>query len=82
MLWGGNANSNTTSRYQGPSNDRASILTDLSNNELGFLTGYYRGDLNMNGSVRYSGPGNDRAFLLANILSNSELNVRTQQLPQ
>ncbi len=79
LMWGGNANSNTNSRYSGASNDRAAILTDLGS-ELTTQTGYKRSDLNMNGTVKYSGAGNDRAYLLSTVLS-SELTVRTQQIP-
>ncbi|MEO6638006.1 MAG: hypothetical protein ABIN25_07000 [Ginsengibacter sp.] len=86
LLWGGNPTGGTTnpgtqSKYQGPSNDRAAILTDLSNNELGTKNGYERSDVNMNGQVKYQGPSNDRAFLLSTILNNGELTVRTQELP-
>jgi hypothetical protein len=79
---GGDANSNAESKYQGPGNDRASILTDLTNNELSTFSGYYRSDINMDGTVKYQGPGNDRAFLLATVLSNDELGTRKQQLRQ
>jgi hypothetical protein len=81
LLWGGNANSNTNTKYSGAGNDRAVILSDLSNNELGTLPGYNRSDLNMNGTVKYSGAGNDRSFLLSNVLANNELGLRTEQRP-
>ncbi len=86
LMWGGNPtggtiNTNTQSKYQGPSNDRAAILTDLLNNELGTKNGYERSDVNMNGQVKYQGPTNDRAFLLSTVLINGELTVRTQELP-
>jgi hypothetical protein len=79
---GGDANSNTESKFQGPGNDRASILTDISNNELSTIKGYYRSDINMDGTVKYQGPGNDRGFLLAAVLANDELASRRQQLRQ
>ena len=82
LLWGGNANSNTTSNYQGPGNDRAAILLDLGGIELATpAAGYFRSDLNMNRLVRYQAPGNDRGFLLANVLGSSELTTRAQSLP-
>jgi len=81
LLWGGNANSNTNSRYQGAGNDRATILLDLGGGQLNVLTGYYRSDLNMNRQVRYQGANNDRAYLRATVLGGIELTVRTQQLP-
>lgn len=81
LMWAGNVNGNANSRYQGSQNDRGVILTDLSNNELTTLTGYYRADLNMNRNVRYQGAQNDRAYLLSTVLANAELNIRTQALP-
>jgi hypothetical protein len=81
LMWGGNANANANARYSGAGNDRAVILSDLSNNELGVLNGYIRSDLNMNGAVRYSGANNDRSFLLSNVLEANELKVRTEQRP-
>lgn len=81
LVWGGNANGNLNARYSGAGNDRSTILTDLSNNELGVLNGYSRSDLNMNGAVRYAGANNDRSFLLSNVLESSELKVRTDQRP-
>ncbi len=81
LLWGGNANGNAETKYQGPGNDRSAILTDLGGNELTTLIGYYRADLNLNKETKYQGPGNDRAVLLANILNSIELNIRSQALP-
>ncbi|MBL7730179.1 MAG: hypothetical protein JNM88_03305 [Chitinophagaceae bacterium] len=82
LLWGGNVNGNTNSRYQGAGNDRAVLLTDLGSNELTVLTNVYnRSDINMNRTVRYQGAANDRAFLLSTVLGAAELTVRTQALP-
>lgn len=81
MLWAGNINGNNAVRYQGPSNDRAAMLSDLGNNELNTLPGYYRSDINFNRIARYSGPSNDRAYLLSAILLNGELITRTESLP-
>lgn len=81
LLWSGNVNGNSNSKYSGASNDRASILSNLGNNELGVLFGYFRSDLNLNGIVKYSGSSNDRGFLLSNVLSNNELLIRTEQRP-
>lgn len=81
LLWGGDVNGNGVSKYQGPSNDRSAMLTDLGGNELLTLTGYFRADLNMNRTVKYQGPSNDRAFLLATVLGSNELTIRTQSLP-
>ncbi len=81
LMWGGNANGNTNSRYSGASNDRAAILLDLGSNEINTILGYYKSDLNMNGNVKYSGAANDRAFLLGSVLGNSEITVRNGQIP-
>lgn len=81
LLWGGNVNGNPNIRYQGPSNDRAVLLTDIGG-ELTAPSGYLRADLNMNKIARYQGPNNDRSFLLSNVLGSIELNVRNQSLPQ
>ncbi len=81
MLYAGNVNGNTNVRYQGSQNDRAVLLSEVSNNELSTASGYLRADLNMNRIVRYQGSQNDRGFLLSNVLGNVELAVKTQLLP-
>jgi hypothetical protein len=82
MLWGGNANSNGSSRYAGPSNDHSYLLsTELAGNGSAVISGVYKsGDLNMNGNVRYSGPSNDHSFLLNNVLSANGSAVISQQI--
>jgi hypothetical protein len=80
LLWGGDVNANRQTRYQGPSNDRLVLVSDLGNTEINILSGYLRGDVNMNKSMRYQGPSNDRVFLLT-ILSSTEVTLRAQQLP-
>ena len=77
LLWGGDANSNANSKYQGPSNDRSILLSDLSGNELNIFNGYFRSDLNLNKILRYQGPSNDRSYLLTTILGS----IRNQALP-
>lgn len=79
VLWGGNANSNTTVLYNSPGNDRAAILTSLGSGSS--LTGYYATDVNLDRRVLYNSPGNDRAFLLANVLSSNSSASRVQVLP-
>ncbi len=81
LLWAGDANGNAQSKYQGPSNDRAVVLSTLLNNELGTKNGYQRADINLNGQVKYQGPSNDRAFFLSTVLSSGELTVKSQELP-
>jgi hypothetical protein len=81
MLYAGNANGNPNVKYQGPLNDRISLLTDLGSNESTILNGYYRGDLNMNRVFKYQGPLNDRVYLLSTILGSSESVIIQQALP-
>lgn len=80
IMWAGNGNSNTTTRYNGPANDRDYLLgTILGGNTGGvILNTYSTGDYNMNGIVRYNGPANDRDFLLGTILSSNTGGVLTQ----
>ncbi len=80
MLYAGNVNGNANVKYQGPSNDRLAILSDLVT-ELNTQPGYFRTDLNMNRIGRYQGPNNDRLYLLSTILGNFELSQKTQLLP-
>ncbi len=82
MLWAGNANSNNSSRYSGPSNDHSYLLsTGLAGNGSAVISGVYKGgDLNLNGNVRYSGPSNDHSFLLTNVLSGNGSAVINQQI--
>lgn len=78
-MWGGNANSNATVRYSGPSNDESTLLnTCLAGNKGTVLNGYYNCDLNLNGVLRYSGPNNDENYLLNTILSGVKGTVITQ----
>ena len=83
VLWGGNANFNTSVRYGGPSNDKDYILgTILLSVPSSVLSNIYsQGDLNMNRVVRYGGPLNDKDFLLATPLSSLAASVRNQALP-
>ncbi len=79
MLWGGNANSNTTTRYSGPANDEAQLLnTCLSSLKANTVNGYLNCDLNMNGAIKYSGPNNDEAFLLNTVLQGNKATTITQ----
>lgn len=83
MMWAGNANFNTNTRYTGPSNDRDYILgTILASNQSTILSNVYsEGDVNMNRTVRYTGPSNDRDFILASILGSNQSTIRNQTLP-
>jgi hypothetical protein len=83
VLWGGNANFNTATRFSGLNNDRDYLLvTSLSNNPSAFINNvYHAADVNMNRVVRFSGLTNDRDFLLVTVLGNSPSTFRTQVLP-
>ncbi len=80
VMFAANGNSNTSTRYSGPANDRDYLLgTILGGNTTTVLTNVYStGDYNMNGVVRYSGPANDRDFLLGQVLLGNTTNVWNQ----
>jgi hypothetical protein len=83
LLWGGNANFNTNTRFNGLSNDKDYLLiTILGNNPAGILSNVYSaGDLNMNRTTRFNGLANDKDFLLINVLGSAPATIRTQALP-
>ena len=82
-LWAGNANADVKVKYQGPSNDNATILSQVLNHpsnvsgtyNFDLALGYFSGDINMDGKVKYQGSGNDPAFIFANIITNYTLNL-------
>jgi hypothetical protein len=79
MLWGGNANGNTTVRYSGPANDEVQLLTTcLSGIKANTVSGYLNCDLNMNNTIKYSGPVNDEVFLLSTVLLGNKAATITQ----
>ncbi|MES2773842.1 MAG: thrombospondin type 3 repeat-containing protein [Bacteroidota bacterium] len=95
-LWAGNANTDNKVKYQGGSNDRTLLQSDVVNYpanstlninyDLGF--GYFRGDVNMDSKAKYQGGGNDRTLLQSLVLGyllNATLNINydlfLQQLP-
>ena len=83
LLWGGNANSNSTVRFSGLQNDKDFILvTTLSNSPSLLLNNvYHQADINMNRNVRYAGLQNDKDFLLVTVLNSEASVVRTQAIP-
>lgn len=83
LLWGGNANFNTNSRFNGIANDKDYLLiTALGNNPAGVISNtYHQADMNMNRTVRFNGIANDKDFLLITVLGNGPATVRTQALP-
>lgn len=82
LLWAGNANFNTQSKYTGPGNDKDYLLgTVLGGVAANTVSAYSQGDLNFNRVARYTGPGNDRDYLLATVLAGVAATTRTQTLP-
>lgn len=83
LLWGGNANANTQTRYSGLNNDRDYILINsLGNIPTGSISNvYHPGDVNMNRGVRFSGLNNDKDFILITVLGNVPTAFKTQALP-
>lgn len=82
-LWAGNANADNKVKYQGSSNDNATILSQVLthpgntggvyNYNSGF--GYYGGDINMDGKVKYQGTGSDANFIFFNVITAYSPNV-------
>lgn len=95
-MWAGNASGDTTSRYQGSSNDanaiKDNVLADVgntSNSNLHQYFAYENSDVNMDSSIRYQGSGNDSNSIKDIILSHpdnqiapSNLFVVEEQLPE
>ncbi|WP_044233587.1 hypothetical protein [Haliscomenobacter hydrossis] len=82
-LWAGNANADKKVKYQGPSNDNATVLSQVltfPGNTLGVFNydlalGYFYGDLNLDGKVKYQGTTNDPGFMFLNLITNFALNT-------
>jgi hypothetical protein len=83
LLYAGNANFNTVTRYTGQANDKDYILgTGLGGVSATILNNVYNSsDVNLNRVVRYTGAANDKDFLLGTPLSTTSSNIRTQVLP-
>lgn len=83
LLWGGNANMNTNTRFTGLNNDKDYLLINTLGNSTSnpILNTYHQSDINMNKNVRFTGLNNDKDFLLINVLGNSTSTTRTQFLP-
>ena len=90
-LWAGNSNVDGKVKYQGSSNDRTTIQSDV----LAFGTninfdngyGYFKGDVNMDSKSKYQGSGNDRTLMQSIVLGyllntlNVNFDLFLQQLP-
>jgi hypothetical protein len=81
VLWGGDANSNKNSKYNGLANDKEQILADIASilcsplvppgsNNI-FYQAYKNSDLNMDGKVKYNNADNDKNWLLDCVLSSA-----------
>ena len=83
MLMGGNANFNTTVRFNGLNNDKDYLLiTTLGNDPAAVQSNVYSpADVNMNRIVRFNGLNNDKDFILITILGSDPAGVKTQVLP-
>ncbi len=76
-LHAGNALPDNKVKYQGPSNDRGTVLSQVLTHpgntlfemNYNFATGYYSGDVNMDGQVKYMGAGNDSSVILNAVLN-------------
>ncbi|MFN8305987.1 MAG: hypothetical protein U0T79_04365 [Ferruginibacter sp.] len=84
VMWGGNGNSNTTTRANGPlaQNDYLFLVTTtLAGNVTGQISNVYsRADYNMDGTVRANGPlaQNDYLFLITTTLAGSTTKIISQ----
>lgn len=86
FLYGGNANSNTNTRFNGLNNDKDFLLTNatygLNGNPAGLISNVYSpSDLNMNRNVRFNGLANDKDFILITVLGSDPAGLKTQALP-
>jgi hypothetical protein len=83
LLWGGNANFNTNTRFTSLNNDRDYLLVNtLGNNPATVLSNiYHSADVNMNRIVRFTSLNNDRDLILVTALGNAPATVRTQAIP-
>jgi hypothetical protein len=82
-LWGGNANFNKNTKYNGLNNDKEFILGALggttSANNIAY--GYRPEDLNMDHKVKYNGTDNDRSVIVGNIGISAPNTIISQHTP-
>ncbi|HLF63969.1 MAG TPA: hypothetical protein VI603_09455 [Saprospiraceae bacterium] len=78
-MWGGDANLNNITRYNGSLNDKNAVLAEVGttapNNVL--IDEYSIFDLNMDGIVRYNGASNDKNLVLTVVGTTEPNNVIT-----
>ncbi|HVF81680.1 MAG TPA: hypothetical protein VM884_07090, partial [Flavisolibacter sp.] len=82
LLWGGDANLNKTTSYNGSANDKNAILAKVGlPNPNNVINGYHREDVNMDGSVRYNGAANDKNAVLSIVGLLFPNNIILGQIP-
>ena len=82
-MWAGDANGDGQVAYNGSSNDKNSILSEvglLTPNNL--VTGYSKNDINMDGTVSYNGISNDKNKILGVVGLSTPNNIVKTQLPK
>jgi len=82
-LWSGDANGNGIISYEGGSNDRLEILTEVGElTPTNVLYGVYNNaDVNMDGNVSYEGAGSDRLLVLSSVWVTTPTNTLSVHLP-
>ena len=81
-MWAGDANRNGQITYNGASNDKNSVLSEvglLTPNNV--VTGYSDNDINMDGIVSYNGISNDKNKILGIVGLLTSNNILTTQVP-
>lgn len=82
-MWGGDANLNKNTKYNGASNDKDAVLQSIGlatpNNML--FPVYRAEDVNMDGRVRYNNINSDRIFILDNVGGNTPNTILFQHTP-
>lgn len=96
-LYAGNANSDIRTKYDGITNDRQTIGSQVltypanSGQVLNYsnAVGYFTGDINMDGKALYDGSGNDRQIILSIVINHplntsdlNNFNDMIEQIPQ
>lgn len=86
FLYGGNANFNTNTRFNGLNNDKDYILTNVTYGLNGDPAAnqnnvYSPADVNMNRKVSFNGLNNDKDYLLNTVLGTDPAGLKTQVLP-
>ncbi|NQU35247.1 MAG: hypothetical protein HQ521_18630 [Bacteroidetes bacterium] len=83
-LWDGDATANGTIAYNGASNDRSAVLTQVGVSTPGNTVQdtYSANDVNMDGDVIYNGAGSDRSSILSVVGVSTPGVVYTGHVPE